>query len=145
MSKQTKIDINPEHVYQVYLVMFKDVEVFDVLDILDELGEYRFNYNLSYGSKKKTKQVAYLNTNLHLNNLDKKFEPIRKTGGETVILGMTLDMMSALNDEDIRTWCLKKQEENMTLILEKTQQQNLQDLMDSLEEIEKEVIKIEEE
>lgn len=129
------VNLDLDKVFQVYLIIFKNVSVLDFLDILQELGE--FKVVCSDGQN-----IAYINTNIHGSKLQEKFDSKKKDVEEIVILGLSLDFMQSIKDTNDRNWCLQRQQENMEYILQKTQKEHLLELSKFMDSLDKEIDKV---
>lgn len=137
-------NLNPDKVYQVFLIIFKDSNVFRYLDVLDELGDYKLVCtNSRVNDDIVQSQYVYLNTNKKIDVIVSLLDGVKGDNEEVAIMGMTLDMMESLTDIEARSWCFKNQEQNMRYIIENTQQENLNNFVKVLDELEKELDKIE--
>lgn len=142
--KINKNKLKLDNVYQVFFVIFKNSNAFKYLDLLEQLGEYKLVVsNKVINNKIVQEQLAYINTNKKSDELVELFNQYKSDKETIVIVGMTLDMMLSLKDEDVKNWCLSKQEKNMKYILEATQQENLKEFSKILSLLNQEIDKLE--
>lgn len=142
--KINKHKLKLDNVYQVFFVIFKNSNAFKYLDLLEQLGEYKLVVsNKAINNKIVQEQLAYINTNKKSDELVELFNQYKSDKETIVIVGMTLDMMLSLKDEDVKNWCLSKQEKNMKYILEATQQENLREFSKILSLLNQEIDKLE--
>lgn len=137
-EKLEKID--RENIFQTYLIMFKTDNLFVFFDLLGDMGEYMVTFKNSGLDK-----FVCLNTNLSTREIQAILDSQKKEQDSIAIVGITYDMMLSIQDEDMKTWLLTKQKENMDYILAQTQPNGVERTINFLDLLTNEIEKSKEE
>ncbi len=108
-----------------------DNDIMNYIDLLNEIGEYKIFFN-------PKSQIICLNSDKEFSAVKEELYLKTEKDKSLAIVSLTLPMIDSMQDEDVKSWCLKKISENIVSQLSKESFDNANMLLDELEkELEK--------